>query len=72
MVEIVKRVPCSNGEELLDATSLWGDYFRTDDDEASSRDYRNVVLFRGHSMSSYKLQPTALREVNSPLPKFGK
>jgi len=72
MVEIVKRVPCSNGEELLDTISLWGDYFRTDDDEASSRDYRNVVLFRGHSMSSYKLQPTALREVNSPLPKFGK
>ena len=31
-----------------------------------------VQLFRGHSMSSYKLQPTALREVNSPLPKFGK
>ena len=61
MAEIVKRVECDTGKGLLEALSLWGKYFRTDDGEASSRDYRNVVLFRGHGKSSYKLIPTALR-----------
>ena len=53
MANIVKNVPCLTGEQLLEVISLWGDYFRKDDGEASSRNYRNVVLFRGHAKSLF-------------------
>jgi len=71
MINIVKRVPCSSCEELLNSIYLWGGYFRSDECEASFRDYRNVVLFRGHAKASFKLQATAVRGVDSPLVKFG-
>ena len=70
MVDIVQRVPCHSAEELLDALTPWGKYFPTGVGTVSTREYINVVLFRGHSDSSYELTPTALRRTNNLLEKF--
>ena len=53
-MEIIKRVEFHKGEteEFLNSISYGGDYYRL---------FNNGFLFRGHSLSDYKLQPSALR-----------
>lgn len=54
-MEIIKRVEFHKGEteEFLNSISYGGDYYRL---------FNNGFLFRGHSLSDYKLQPSALRK----------
>ncbi len=58
MVEVekmFKQVPCKSAVELLDAISPRGEFFRGKEGAGSQRDRVDVVIFRGHSDSSYRL-----------------
>ena len=68
---LVERVPCGSAEELLEALSWRGTYFRSKEGAGSNRTYIDIMIFCGHSDSSYELVPTALREeTHNPLRSF--
>src|SRR5712691_4268727 len=66
---LTKRVACTSAADFLDALSPRGPYFRGKEGAGSTREHIDVVVFRGHSDSSYQLIPSALRSP-SPVARF--
>lgn len=68
---IVTTVACNNAEQFLDAISPRGPYFLGKEGAGSYRNDIDVVIYRGHSDSTYRLVPTAFR-LNGPIITFNK
>ncbi len=59
---LVRRIRCKESDEFLDMISPRGPLFRGKESAGSTRDKIDVVIFRGHDDTRYKLIPSALRQ----------
>jgi FRG domain len=62
---IVQRIDCNESNEFLNMISPRGPLFQTKESAGSTRDQIDIVIFRGHADTSFKLIPSALREKGS-------
>ena len=69
MASLVQTVECRDASGFLNALSPRGPYFIGREGAGSTRYDIDVVVYRGHADSSYRLIPTALRE-KGPLQRF--
>jgi hypothetical protein len=59
--QFVQKIDCDNADEFLDMLSLRGPLFREMETGGGSKRDQQVIVFRGHSDTKYKLIPSALR-----------
>ena len=59
--QFVRRVDCNDPDEFLNMISPRGPLFRGRESAGSTRDQIDVVIYRGHSDTKFKLIPSAFR-----------
>ncbi len=66
---LVRRIHCKEADEFLNMISPRGPLFRSKESAGSTRDQVDIVVFRGHADTRFRLIPSALRQ-SGPLQRF--